>query len=109
MPTVTSTSTDTIVELLSHLVRFPTMSKDRATNQVALDWVEEQLSHLPLKFHRYEHQGFASLVATTPAVTDPKNPRLWLAAHMDVVEGPPAAFVPRVENGRLHGRGTHDM
>jgi succinyl-diaminopimelate desuccinylase len=108
MPTTESaTITKTITDLLSHLVRMPTVTSNAATNRAALDWVEEQLAGLPLRVKRYEQNGHPSLVATTRQST--KQPRLWLCGHLDVVHGSPAMFKPRIENGRLHGRGVHDM
>jgi succinyl-diaminopimelate desuccinylase len=112
MPTTTQPPkpiTKTLTDLLSHLVRMPTLTEDHATNRAALDWVEQQLTGLPLHIERLEHKGYPSLVATTTGVKDPKHPRLWLSAHLDVVPGPPTAFKPTIKNGRLYGRGTHDM
>ncbi|HEY2004510.1 MAG TPA: M20 family metallopeptidase [Candidatus Saccharimonadia bacterium] len=105
----TATNTNILTDLLTHLVRFPTVSDDSSTNRAALDWVEEQLSSLPLKIQRLENHGTPALIATTPAARNPKSPKLWLLAHMDVVGGEPSDFVASVRNGRLHGRGTHDM
>lgn len=109
MATAAQSTTDTLTELLSHLIRFPTVSADHATNRAAIDWVEQQLEGLPLKIKRLENHGIPALVATTPAAKDPKNPKLWLAAHIDVVAGHPLDFSPVVRDGRLYGRGSHDM
>ncbi|MDF2461410.1 MAG: peptidase [Candidatus Saccharibacteria bacterium] len=106
MPSITTNTTQTLVELLSHLVRFPTVTSDHATNSAALDWVEEQLSGLPLHIRRYQSKGHPSLVATT---RDTKSPKLWLAGHIDVVPGPSESYEPKVAGGRLYGRGAHDM
>jgi succinyl-diaminopimelate desuccinylase len=106
MPTIATNTTQTLIEMLSHLVRFPTVTSDQATNSAALDWVEQQLSGLPLHVRRYQSQGFPSLVATT---RDTKSPKLWLSAHMDVVPGPTESYEPKVADGRLYGRGAHDM
>jgi acetylornithine deacetylase/succinyl-diaminopimelate desuccinylase-like protein len=90
MPTTESaTITKTITDLLSHLVRMPTVTSNAATNRAALDWVEEQLAGLPLRVKRYEQNGHPSLVATTRQST--KQPRLWLCGHLDVVHGSPAS------------------
>jgi succinyl-diaminopimelate desuccinylase len=98
--------TATLTEILSHLVRFPTLSADHATNRAALDWVEEQLRGLPLHIQHHEHNGYPSLTAITKRT---KAPRLWLSGHMDVVPGTPSSFKPVVRDSRLYGRGTHDM
>jgi succinyl-diaminopimelate desuccinylase len=106
MPTATQPTTETLVELLSHLVRFPTVTSDQATNRAAIDWVQQQLDGLPLHIARHESRGFPSLVATTKPT---KSPKLWLAAHIDVVPGHTDTYNPKVEDGKLYGRGAHDM
>lgn len=105
MPTLTHTP---LVDILARLIRFPTVSTDTAANTAALDWVESQLQGLPLDIRRFENDGFPALIATTPAAGH-LNPRLWLAGHIDVVPAAAADFEPRLEDGRLIGRGTFDM
>jgi succinyl-diaminopimelate desuccinylase len=106
MPTIT---TKRQLDLLQHLVRFPTITDDPATNRAALDWIEQQLEGLPLHILRLENQGVPCLVATTTGTKNRKAPKLWLAAHMDVVAAEAQDFAPVVHEGRLYGRGTHDM
>jgi succinyl-diaminopimelate desuccinylase len=106
MPTATSSHTDTLISLLSHLIRFPTVSGDHATNSAALDWIEQQLTDLPLQIERHTSQGFPSLTATTRRT---KTPALWLVAHLDVVPGTPDTYEAKLRDGRLYGRGAHDM
>ena len=98
-----------IADLLTELVRMPTVSSDFAANTVALDWVEDQLKDLPLNIKRFEHNGVPSLVATTRSVKNEKNPKLWLAGHMDVVPGAEDLFTPKVSGNKMTGRGTYDM
>lgn len=106
----TQTITDTLTSTLAQLIRFPTITGDNATNSAALDWLEEQLRGLPLHIQRLENHGVTALIATTEQVKDPKNPRLWLSAHMDVVAGAsPDDFNPSIKDGRVYGRGAHDM
>ena len=107
MHTITRTPLP-VVELLSELIRWPTVSSDSATNAAALDWIEAQLQGLPLNIKRLDNNGVPALIATTPAA-DPNNPRLWLAGHIDVVPARPDHFQPRIEAGRLIGRGAYDM
>ena len=109
MPNAISTRIDALTELLTHLVRMPTVSSEPHTNRAALDWVEQQLQGLPLRVQRVENHDTPALAATTTGTADPKAPKLWLAAHMDVVSGHPEDFLPHVQDGRLYGRGSHDM
>jgi succinyl-diaminopimelate desuccinylase len=106
MPPAIHQSSKTLTDVLSRLIGFPTITSNHATNRAALDWVQERLVGLPLIMRRYEHNGYPSLIATTK---NAKTPKLWLVAHIDVVTSAPAGFKAKVSNGRLHGRGAHDM
>jgi succinyl-diaminopimelate desuccinylase len=86
-----------------------TYSDGPIANKAALDWIEDQLKGLPLDIVRLERNGHPSLIATTSAVTNRYNPRLWLAAHLDVVPSEPSLFVPQIKDGKLYGRGAYDM
>jgi succinyl-diaminopimelate desuccinylase len=107
--TDTKTTTQALTDLLLNLVRFRTLSHDHDANREALDWVQEQLEGLPLITKRFENQGFPALVATTTGAANHRAPKLWLGAHMDVVDAPDPEFDPYVRDGRLYGRGSHDM
>lgn len=109
MPSAINNMTGTLTDLLLHLVRMPTVTSDQRTNRAALDWVQGQLAGLPMRIERLEHGGFPCLIATTTGVRDPQNPKVWLAAHMDVVDGKPSDFQPSVNDDRTYGRGSHDM
>ena len=101
--------TETITQHLERLISLRTLSDDRQANLEALDWVEAQLEHLPLIIKRHERSGHPSLIAATTAVENPLSPRLWLAAHIDVVPGDASLFTARVTDGKLFGRGAYDM
>lgn len=92
--------------ILKKLIGFPTVSEDQQANTDALAWMKRELSRLPLNVHEHTYEGYPSLVLTTK---ETKSPRLWLAAHLDVVPGSANVFVPRVSATRIQGRGTFDM
>ncbi|GAC1369449.1 MAG: M20/M25/M40 family metallo-hydrolase [Candidatus Saccharimonadales bacterium] len=106
MPTLTTYLT--LTQLLIELVEQPTVTSDTHVSAATLDWIAGRLRRLPLTVHRLNNQGIPALVATTPAA-DPKNPRLWLAGHIDVVPAASGAFQARIDGGRLYGRGAYDM
>lgn len=109
MPTSSPTTQNTLTDLLSHLIRMPTLTSDPATNGAALDWVEEQLKETGLNIARFVNHGHPALLAVSPGTADPKNPRLWLAGHVDVVPGATSQFEPKLSSGNLLGRGAFDM
>ncbi|WP_217915285.1 M20 family metallopeptidase [Miltoncostaea marina] len=71
----------------------------------ATDFVAGWLEARGASVERRENGGRRSLAARVGA-----GPlRLIFHAHIDVVPGHPEQFVPRVEGGRLYGRGAYDM
>ena len=92
---------------LSKLIRFRTISDDQETVADAFQWIKDQLQPVPVFIREYEHNGFKSMVITTKK--NEKTPKVWLAAHIDVVHGSDRMFQPWVEDGKLYGRGAFDM
>ena len=97
---------DELVHDLSTLIKFQTVTRDNEANRAAMEWVVEELVGLPVHVQWYESKEFPSVVITSQKTTWPK---ILLAGHMDVVPGTEESFHPRVEDGRLIGRGTYDM
>lgn len=91
---------------LQKLITFKTLSHDHETNQQALDWIEKQLKNLPLYIKKHTFNQFPSLIVTTQKT---KNPVIWLAAHLDVVDGSADLFKPKITKTRIFGRGSFDM
>jgi succinyl-diaminopimelate desuccinylase len=72
---------------------------------LATDFVAGWLEAQGAAVQRMETGGRRCLVARVGA----GSKRLVLHGHLDVVPGHPEQFAPRVENGRLFGRGAYDM
>jgi succinyl-diaminopimelate desuccinylase len=72
---------------------------------LATDFVAGWLEAQGAAVQRMETGGRRCLVARVGA----GSTRLVLHGHLDVVPGHPEQFAPRVENGRLFGRGAYDM
>ncbi len=92
-----------IAALASHLIRFETTTPERinACADYCADWLEQGGVNVKV----YENQGLKSVVASVGSGL----PVIVLNGHLDVVPGEPDDFAPRVENGRLYGRGSYDM
>ncbi len=97
---------DELVHDLSTLIKFQTVTRDNEANRAAMEWVVEELAGLPVHVQWYESKEFPSVVITSQKTTRPK---ILLAGHMDVVPGTEESFQPKVEDGRLIGRGAYDM
>lgn len=95
-----------LVKTLEKLINFKTTSHNTKENERALRWVEGQIKDLPVFVQRFKFDGFSSLVLTTKKT---KKPAVWLTSHIDVVTAPDELFVANIKNGRLYGRGAHDM
>lgn len=94
----------TIVELTEALIRFQTVHTNLAQIQLCADFIENYLQQAGIHYRRAQHGDYPYILAL-PA--ENKAPVL-LMSHIDVVAGDPALFDPRVENGRLYGRGSID-
>lgn len=99
-------------EILDHLVKFPTVSRD--TNLPLIDWVEGYLADHGITCHRHvkaDDPGKAALFAHV----GPDLPGgVILSGHTDVVpvDGQPWTtdpFTVTERDGKLYGRGTTDM
>src|SRR5438876_614410 len=96
----------TMRDILADLIAFPTVSGNLAASHEALDYIEHSLAQHGLHIQRHSWNGYPSLVATTQHT---KNPRVLLAAHLDVVPAPPELFKLTKRGGKFYGRGTCDM
>lgn len=103
-----SSLTDT-VNLAAELVRRESIHTKPEAIQACLTLAKKFFADLPVQIQHYEHAGVPSLVVTLGPARSAKHPRVFLAGHVDVVGGRTRDFEPRVEEGRLYGRGAADM
>lgn len=93
-----------IIELMKKLIRFRTMDSNPSEIKRCADFIQEYLDGCGAVHRRVDREG-------TPSITvlpeDDFAPVL-LMSHIDVVEALDELFVPRVEGGRLYGRGSID-
>lgn len=101
------TNRDELVRLAAELVAIPSVSDDASGRQAAVDFIDAFCSTLPgVRTFHFESDGKPSLVAAFDAE---RHKGLVLNAHVDVVPARAEQFEPRVEHGRIYGRGTQDM
>jgi acetylornithine deacetylase/succinyl-diaminopimelate desuccinylase-like protein len=92
--------------ILSHLMSFRATTEAPLQTKALLQWYAAQVRNQPVETVWFEQNGFTSLLITTKKT---KTPRLWLAAHIDVVPGPDDLFTITHSGGNLVGRGVFDM
>ncbi len=93
-----------IVELTRKLVQFKTMHSRPDEIRRCTAYIEHFLNDLGVSSNRYEY-GNALAVSALPK--SHKTPVL-LMTHMDVVDAPDRLFSPKIQDGKLYGRGCLD-
>jgi len=93
-----------VVELTQSLIRFKSTQSRPEEIRACVAFMEELLTRHGVGFRRFEQNGVPTLLVLRPDGTAP----VLLMSHIDVVDAPDELFEPRVENGRLYGRGSID-
>lgn len=97
-----------IQRLTQEMVEVPSVTGEREENLAVLDLVDGYLGGgVKLESKTFERKGVVSRLWGDPDSL--MNPRLLMCGHVDVVDGDSGLFKPRVEDGRMYGRGTGDM
>jgi succinyl-diaminopimelate desuccinylase len=103
---MSTTAKSDVLNILSDLISFKTVSGHTSEVNSCFDHVEAFLSDRTMEVVRHTSNGFASLVAT-PRGT--KTPRVLLQAHLDVVPAKPSLFKLTEKTDKIYGRGVFDM
>jgi len=93
-----------VVELTQDLIRFKSMHSRPEEIKTCMAFMESYLARHGVGYRRVEQNGVPTLLVLRPDGTVP----VLLMSHIDVVDAPEELFVPRVENGKLFGRGSID-
>ncbi len=98
---------DELTRLTTDLMRFQSVATQPAAVAAVADYIGAYLAAIPdLYVERSERNGVPSLVATLHPT---RHPTVMLNGHFDVVAAAPELFEPRVQDGRIYGRGSQDM
>lgn len=92
------------------LIRIESTKNNPAALKEVIDFVAKMIedSGKGYTIERFESNGRPSLLAYF-GPTRPKKFKVILNGHADVVEGTPDMFKPTIADGKLSGRGAHDM
>lgn len=98
-----------LLDKIKKIVAIPSTADNPAALHQALELIAERLEATPgICIERFEQNGKPSLLAYA-GKERPKTFGILLNGHVDVVPAKTGQFEPRVEDGRLYGRGTLDM
>ena len=93
-----------VVNLTQDLIRFKSMHSRPEEIQACMGFMENYLTRHGVSFRCIEQNGTPTLLVLRPDGSAP----VLLMSHIDVVDAPDELFEPRVENGKLFGRGSID-
>ncbi len=93
-----------IIRLTEDLIRFKTTHDNPDEIHRCADFIETYLENHGIDYRRLNHNNIPSIVVA------PENHSIpaLLMSHIDVVAGPDELFEPRLEAGKLYGRGSID-
>jgi succinyl-diaminopimelate desuccinylase len=94
-----------MLKILQRLVSFESTPQNLKEKKKGILWILKFLKKFPLKVKYFEFSDHPSLIA----LTKNKNPKIFLAAHFDVVPASPKLFNLKIKGGRAFGRGVYDM
>ncbi len=92
------------LELTQSLMRFKSTRSRPDELRGCFAFMEDILTRHGVSFRRFEQNGVPTLLVLRPDGYAP----VLLMSHVDVVDAADGLFEPRVENGRLWGRGSID-
>ena len=95
-----------VKELAAKLISFESTHENVPALHACLDFCVAYFKDLEPVVKQYSCNGLRSVVIGTH---DTLEPTVLLLGHIDTVPGNPSLFIPRIEGGRLYGRGTLDM
>ena len=95
---------EALTDLLCRLIAIPSTHSRPEAIQRCADFIVDWLARRGIQCQRQVQAG----VPTITALPAPDRVPVLLMSHIDVVEAPEALFKPRLEGGRLYGRGAID-
>lgn len=101
-------SEEQVIEALQELIKIPTVSNNHEAIKQAYQYIESLLPPNVFDILYVEKENVLSQIITWKGV-DYKKAKIVLNGHIDVIPADEADFIPRIEEGKMYGRGTADM
>ncbi|MFZ6015489.1 MAG: M20 family metallopeptidase [Patescibacteria group bacterium] len=99
------TPSEEILKITQDLIRFESSKNNPEEINKCFNYLENYLKDTGLKIEKIDINGYPNLIVTKGT----KTPIIFLSGHLDVVEGSPEQFAPKIVDDRLYGRGALDM
>ncbi len=97
------------IEKAKQLIAIQSTAHNKPALHQAVDFIADIIAKYEgLTIERFERNGIPSLLAYAGA-TRPDVFDVLLNGHVDVVPAKPETFIPKIEDGKLYGRGVYDM
>ena len=93
-----------IIDLTKELIRFKTTHDNPGEIKRCVEFVQSYCHREGLQAQRFDYDGIPSLAVLPQNDFAP----VLLMSHLDVVAAADELFEPRIERGRLYGRGSYD-
>ncbi len=103
------TASTEIIETIKRLITIPSTANNPAALTEMLEVLIHSIrQHPDITIEQFSRNHTASILAYC-GKTRPKKFNILLNAHLDVVHGRPDQFKPKIQDGKLYGRGALDM
>lgn len=96
-----------LTSLSEKLIEVPSVSSDLENCCRIINLVEGWFEDSVYQVRRFKRAGYHSLLISKKA--EQLDFPILLCGHLDVVPAPAEAFIPKLEQGWIHGRGAADM
>jgi succinyl-diaminopimelate desuccinylase len=93
-----------VVDLTQDLIRFQSVQARPEEISNCMEFIASFLARNGISYRRIDRNGIPTLLVLRPDGYVP----VLLMSHIDVVDAPDELFAPRVEDGKLFGRGSID-
>ncbi|MEK3937270.1 ArgE/DapE family deacylase [Sporosarcina sp. FSL W7-1349] len=94
------------IELTKTLIKYKAVKPNEINS--CMDFCSAWLQEHGMNVEVLENEGLKIIVANLPN-KNKSLPKVILNGHIDVVPGGEGVFQPRIEDGKLYGRGSYDM
>lgn len=99
-----------LIEQAKKLIAIPSSEDNPNALRAAYDFMVEfvRKNNPKVTIEKFESNGIHSFLAYKGAKR-PEKFHLLLNGHVDVIAGKPEQYEPTIKDGKLYGRGSHDM